>query len=77
MHDGHVLLSVTDNGKGVPHELRDQVFDLFRTSKSDGMGVGLWLSRAVMENHRGKLILDLGNDQSGARFVMRFSDSKA
>jgi signal transduction histidine kinase len=76
-HDGHVLLSVTDNGKGVPHELRDQVFDLFRTSKSDGMGVGLWLSRAVMENHRGELILDLGNDQSGARFVMKFLDSKA
>lgn len=77
MHDGHVLLSVTDNGRGVPHELKAQVFDLFRTSKPDGMGVGLWLSRAVMENHRGELILDPCNDQFGARFVIKFLDSKA
>ena len=77
MQDGCVSLSVSDNGKGVPDELRDQVFDLFRTSKTDGMGVGLWLSRAVMENHRGELNLDPVSDQSGARFVINFYDSKA
>jgi C4-dicarboxylate-specific signal transduction histidine kinase len=77
MQDGCVSLSVSDNGIGVPDELRDQVFDLFRTSKTDGMGVGLWLSRAVMENHRGELNLDPISDQSGARFVINFHDSKA
>jgi signal transduction histidine kinase len=73
MHDGHVTLSVNDNGTGVPHELRDQIFDLFHTSKSDGMGVGLWLSRAVMENHRGKLVLDSTHHGTGAKFAMHFS----
>jgi signal transduction histidine kinase len=73
MQDGHVTLSVSDNGIGVPHELRDRIFDLFRTSKSDGMGVGLWLSRAVMENHRGKLLLDSTDVGIGAKFSMHFS----
>ena len=73
MQDGNVTLSVSDNGTGVPHELRDQIFDLFRTSKSDGMGVGLWLSRAVMENHRGKLVLDSTHRGTGAKFAMHFS----
>jgi C4-dicarboxylate-specific signal transduction histidine kinase len=73
MQDGHITLSISDNGAGVPHGLRDSVFDLFHTSKTDGMGVGLWLSRAVMENHRGKLVLDPTNSNTGAKFVMHFS----
>ena len=73
MQDGHVTLSVSDNGAGVPHELKDRIFDLFRTSKSNGMGVGLWLSRAVMENHRGKLVLDSNHRGTGAKFAMHFS----
>jgi signal transduction histidine kinase len=73
MHDGHITLSVSDNGAGVAYELRDRIFDLFRTSKSDGMGVGLWLSRAVMENHRGKLVLDSTEVGIGAKFSMHFS----
>jgi signal transduction histidine kinase len=73
IQDGHITLSVSDNGPGVAHELRDRMFDLFRTSKSDGMGVGLWLSRAVMENHRGNLILDSTHSGTGAKFAMHFS----
>lgn len=73
MQDGHITLSISDNGAGVPHGLRDSVFDLFHTSKTDGMGVGLWLSRAVMENHRGKLVLDPTNNKTSAKFVMHFS----
>jgi signal transduction histidine kinase len=75
MQDGHVSLCVSDNGIGVAHELKDRIFDLFRTSKTNGMGVGLWISRAVMENHRGELILDSEHDQTGARFVMQFNES--
>ena len=52
-------------------QLGEQIFDLFRTTKNEVMGFGLWLSRAVMENHRGSLTLD--NDYSdGARFVIGF-----
>ena len=66
-----IHLSVQDNGLGVSPELSAQIFDLFKTTKPDGMGVGLWLSRAVMENHRGHLVLH-NVPGGGARFVMQF-----
>ncbi len=72
--DGNIHLSFEDSGIGVPLELQEKIFDLFRTTKNDGMGFGLWLSRAVMDNHRGSLTLD--NDYSnGARFVIEFRAS--
>ena len=52
---GDLVLEVEDNGKGIPVELQDEVFSLFKTSKSQGMGVGLWLSRAIVESHGGTL----------------------
>jgi signal transduction histidine kinase len=67
----HIDLEVQDNGAGVPAEIADQIFDLFRTTKPEGMGVGLWLSRAVMENHRGQLTYS-NMPEGGARFVMQF-----
>jgi C4-dicarboxylate-specific signal transduction histidine kinase len=66
-----ILLSVEDSGMGVPLDLAEKIFEIFRTSKKDGMGFGLWLSRAVMENHQGFLVLDTAT-KSGARFVMQF-----
>ena len=66
-----ILLSVEDSGMGVPLDLAEKIFEIFRTSKNDGMGFGLWLSRAVMENHQGFLVLDTAT-KSGARFVMQF-----
>jgi len=72
--DGNIHLIFEDSGIGVPLELQEKIFDLFRTTKNDGMGFGLWLSRAVMDNHRGSLTLD--NDYSnGARFVIKFRAS--
>lgn len=67
----HVCLEVQDNGAGVPDEVAGQIFYLFHTTKTDGMGVGLWLSRAVMENHRGQLTYN-NMPEGGARFVMQF-----
>ena len=51
--------------------LVDQIFELFRTTKNEGMGFGLWLSRAVMDNHRGSLNRDK-DYVGGARFVIEF-----
>ena len=72
--NGNIHLIFEDSGIGVSLELQEKIFDLFRTTKNDGMGFGLWLSRAVMDNHRGSLTLD--NDYSnGARFVIEFRAS--
>ncbi|PUE11485.1 hypothetical protein B9Z51_04125 [Limnohabitans sp. T6-5] len=51
----HLELHVQDNGMGIDPERADDVFSLFKTTKSQGMGVGLWLSKSIIESHGGKL----------------------
>ena len=53
--DDALELVVEDTGKGIAPELQDEVFSLFKTTKSQGMGVGLWLSQSIVETHRGSL----------------------
>ena len=65
--DGDVVLSVRDSGPGFDPRLRDQIFDAFYTTKVDGMGIGLSVSRSIVEGHHGRLWADL-NDGPGATF---------
>jgi signal transduction histidine kinase len=51
----YLELEIEDNGLGIAPERADDVFSLFKTSKSQGMGVGLWLSRSIVEMHGGRL----------------------
>jgi signal transduction histidine kinase len=51
----YLNLEVEDNGQGIAPEHAEDVFSLFKTSKSQGMGVGLWLSRSIVEMHGGRL----------------------
>ncbi len=65
-----VKLVISDNGPGVQPELFDTLFELARSDKSDGMGIGLWISRFMVEDHhRGKIYID-GSHAPGARFVI-------
>ncbi len=63
------ILTVTDNGTGVPPGLRDQLFHPFFTTKPDGMGIGLSLARTIARNAGGALDLDPAFE-GGARFVL-------
>jgi len=53
--ENDVLLSVSDNGPGISDDMRQSVFELFKTSKAEGMGVGLWLSKTVVNAHLGDI----------------------
>ncbi|MBV8636165.1 MAG: sensor histidine kinase, partial [Burkholderiaceae bacterium] len=53
--DGKLLFAVTDSGPGVAPAMRAVLFELFVSSKSSGMGVGLPISRSIVEAHGGKL----------------------
>ncbi len=62
-----VEVTVEDNGPGIDREIADTLFDPFRTNKESGMGIGLSLSRAIIEAHEGRLWVDRGWQQ-GALF---------
>jgi signal transduction histidine kinase len=56
--NGSVRLAVTDEGSGVPESLGDRVFDPFVTTKQDGVGLGLALTKRIVEDHGGKIGFD-------------------
>lgn len=67
-------LTVSDNGPGIPPEKRAQVFELFHSTKADGMGLGLWLSHSIVQNHGGSLTVDTG-PMGGASFTLRLPNA--
>jgi PAS domain S-box-containing protein len=64
----HVQLSVQDSGVGFTPEVAEQMFESFYTTKSDGMGVGLSVSRSIVEANHGRLWAT-SNDGPGATFA--------
>jgi len=52
---GYLELEVEDNGIGIALDKQAEVFSLFKSTKFDGMGVGLWLSQSIVESHGGTL----------------------
>jgi PAS domain S-box-containing protein len=68
--DGNrVRLSVRDAGMGLPPQSLDSLFDAFYTTKSGGMGIGLSVSRSIVERHQGRLWAE-PNDGPGATFSL-------
>lgn len=63
------LIAVADSGPGIAAEIRDQLFQPFVTTKRHGMGVGLSISRTIMESHGGRLWVE-PNPQGGAIFKL-------
>jgi PAS domain S-box-containing protein len=53
--DSKLLISVTDTGVGLPPEQPEQIFKAFFTTKDDGTGMGLPISRSIIESHGGRL----------------------
>ena len=61
-----VLLSVEDSGTGIAPEDIDRIFELFFTTKSQGMGMGLSICRSIIEAHNGRLWASSGVDHGSA-----------
>ena len=73
--EGKVEVAVTDSGPGVPPGVIDRVFDPFYTTKSGGLGMGLPISRTIIEAHGGRLWAEQAPTGSGLTF--RFTLAQA
>jgi PAS domain S-box-containing protein len=63
-----VRLTVQDTGVGIPSQDMERLFEAFYTTKSDGMGIGLSVSRSIIERHSGRLWA-IPNNGPGATFL--------
>ena len=67
---GFVEVSVADRGSGISPEVRDALFSAFQGTKAEGMGIGLSISRTIIEAHGGKIWAE---DREGGGTIFRFT----
>jgi len=66
----YVELKISDNGPGVPEQLKASIFDLMKTNKKQGMGLGLWLCKHIIDRHQGR-ISHQQSSLGGAEFLIQ------
>jgi PAS domain S-box-containing protein len=71
----YARLTIQDNGPGIKNEMLNRLFEPFNTDKSDGIGMGLSISRSLIEENGGQLVYEK-NDGPGATFKLTLPFSK-
>jgi signal transduction histidine kinase len=66
----YVELKISDNGPGIPEQLKTSIFDLMKTSKKQGMGLGLWLCKHIVDRHQGRISYQ-PSELGGAEFLIQ------
>jgi signal transduction histidine kinase len=66
--NGNVIVSVKDNGTGIDPEIMPKLFSKFVTKSFSGTGLGLYVSKNIIEAHGGKIWAENNNDGNGATF---------
>ena len=66
--NGNVIVSVKDNGAGIDPEIMPKLFSKFVTKSFSGTGLGLYVSKNIIEAHGGKIWAENNEDGNGATF---------
>ena len=69
--DDEVIVHVANDGEAIPVSAQEQIFIPFYTTKKEGSGIGLSISRQIMRNHNGNIELVRSDDQQTV-FELRF-----
>jgi two-component system sensor kinase FixL len=69
-----IEVSVADTGGGIPDSVRGALFSPFHSTKAEGLGIGLSISRTIVEAHHGKIWAE---DADGGGAVFRFTLPRA
>jgi signal transduction histidine kinase len=67
-NDSHAIVSIQDTGTGIDPEIRPKLFSKFATKSFSGTGLGLFISKAIVEAHGGKIWAENNADGKGATF---------
>jgi signal transduction histidine kinase len=62
------VVSIKDTGKGIDPAIKDKLFEKFETKSEKGLGLGLYISRKIIEAHGGKIWAENNKDGNGATF---------
>ena len=73
---GAYRMTLADNALGIDPQHQDKLFHLFQTSKSTGSGIGLWLSRYIVERHEGALTFENLPERAGVCFILTLPPGK-
>ncbi|MBU1077534.1 MAG: hypothetical protein KKH98_09595, partial [Spirochaetes bacterium] len=65
-------LEIEDNGKGIPPDIMEKIFDPYFTTKKDGTGLGLSIVEKIITEHNAKIKCESVADK-GAKFTIEFS----
>jgi signal transduction histidine kinase len=65
--EGQIIVSISDTGIGLPTENAERIFDAFHTTKPEGTGMGLAITRSIVESYGGR-VWATANERPGATF---------
>ena len=74
--DGHIEVRISDTGPGIPAEQLDKIFEPLFTTRAQGIGFGLSITKMIIENHGGTIRAESG-PEGGARFVIMLPQGAA
>ncbi|MGI9302894.1 MAG: DAHL domain-containing protein [Gammaproteobacteria bacterium] len=76
--DGNIMITITDNGSGIPTEKRKKIFNLFYTSRDKGMGIGLASTNFLVRKYEGTISLNsLAGEGTAVRIALPADTSNA
>ena len=77
VEEGHAVVAVEDNGKGLPQHERERLTEPYVTTRAKGTGLGLAIVKKIMEEHGGELVLEDRPDGAIVKLLFPLIDSRA